>query len=44
MKSTLAFAYIGIPFKRNIVLNSQNDMTPAAFADWVISFGVQVKL
>jgi len=44
MRSALVFAYVGLPFKRNIVLNSQNDMTPAAFADWVISFGLQVKL
>ena len=44
MKNTLAFAYIGIPFKRNIVQNTENDMTPAGFADCVISFGVQFKL
>jgi hypothetical protein len=44
MKTAMAFVYIGIPFKRNIIQNSQNDMTPAAFADWIISFGVQFKL
>jgi len=44
MKGALAFIYIGVPFKRNIVLNTQNDMTPAAFADWVLSAGLQVKL
>ena len=44
MKNTLAFAYIGVPFNRNIVQNTENDMTPAGFADCVISFGVQFKL
>ena len=44
MKSVLAFVNVGIPFKRNIVLNKQNDMTPAAFADWVLSAGIQFKL
>ena len=44
MKSVLAFVYVGIPFKRNIVQNTQNDMTPAAFANWVLSAGIQFKL
>jgi len=44
MKSSQLFVYMGIPFKRNIIQNTQNDMTPAAFADWVVSFGVQFKL
>jgi len=44
MKSSQLFVYMGIPFKRNIIQNTQNDMTPAAFADWVISFGAQFKL
>jgi len=44
MKTAMAFVYMGIPFKRNIIQNSQNDMTPAAFADWIISFGVQFRL
>jgi len=44
MKNAQVFAYMGIPFKRNIIQNAQNDMTPAAFADWIISFGVQFKL
>jgi len=44
MKGMLAFIYIGVPVKRNIVLNTQNDMTPAAFADWVLSAGLQFKL
>ncbi|HET6994053.1 MAG TPA: hypothetical protein VFI06_03675 [Chitinophagaceae bacterium] len=44
MKTAIVFAYLGLPFKRNIVQNNQNDMTPAAFADWVISFGAQFRL
>jgi hypothetical protein len=44
MKNTLIFVNIGIPFYRNIVQNAQNDMTPAGFADCVISFGAQFKL
>jgi hypothetical protein len=44
LKNALAYAYVGIPFERNIMLTKQNDMTPAGFADWVISFGIQFKL
>ena len=44
MKNTLAFANIGIPFKRDIKQNTQNDLTPAGFADCIISFGLQFKL
>ena len=44
LKNCQLFAYMGIPFKRNIIQNAQNDMTPAAFADWIISFGAQFKL
>lgn len=44
MKNSFAFAYIGIPFDRYIKQNTQNDMTPAGFADVVVSFGVQFKL
>jgi len=44
MKNTLAFVSAGIPFSRKIVLNAQNDMTPAAFAKVLWSFGVQFKL
>jgi hypothetical protein len=44
MKNALAFVYIGVPFKRNIVQNTQNDMTPAGFANCVFSFGAQFKL
>jgi hypothetical protein len=44
MKGSQLFVYMGIPFKRKIEQNKQNDMTPAAFADWVVSFGVQFKL
>lgn len=44
MKGTLVFANFGIPFKRNIVQNTENNMTPAGFADWVVYFGTQFKL
>jgi len=44
MKKTLVFVYVGIPFKRNIVQNTQNNMTPAGFANYLVSFGVQFKL
>jgi hypothetical protein len=44
MKKTLAFVYIGIPFKRNIVQNTENNKTPAGFADCVVTFGAQFKL
>jgi hypothetical protein len=44
IKGLLSFVTVGIPVERKIVLNAQNDMTPAAFADWVLSFGVQFKL
>ena len=44
MKNAFVFGTVGIPFKRNIILNKQNDLTPAGFADVVWSFGVQFKL
>jgi hypothetical protein len=44
MKKTLAFVNIGVPFKRNIVQNTENNMTPAGFANCVITFGAQFKL
>jgi hypothetical protein len=44
MNNYLAFIYVGIPFKCNIVQNEQNDMTPAGFANYVFSFGVQLIL
>jgi hypothetical protein len=44
MKNTLAFVNVGIPFKRNIILNKQNDLTPAGFADCIVSFGAQFRL
>ncbi len=43
MKNTLAFVNIGIPFRRNIKQNAQNDLTPAGFADCIFSLGVQFK-
>lgn len=44
MQNTLAFIYVGLPFERNIVQNSQNNMTPAGFANCVFYFGAQFKL
>jgi hypothetical protein len=44
MKKTLAFVYIGIPFKRTIVQNTENNKTPAGFANYLVSFGAQFKL
>ena len=44
MNNSFAFVNVGIPFHRNIILNTQNDMTPAGFADVVWNFGVQFKL
>ena len=44
MKKTLAFVYLGVPFKRNIIQNTENNMTPAGFANYLISFGAQFKL
>ena len=44
VQNTLAFAYVGLPFKRNIVQNSQNNMTPAGFANCLFYFGIQFKL
>jgi len=44
MKKTLVFVNIGLPFKRNIIQNTENNMTPAGFADYLVSFGAQFKL
>jgi len=44
MKNTLVFANIGIPFKRKIEQNTQNDFTPAGFANYIFTAGTQFKL
>ncbi|TMI86009.1 MAG: hypothetical protein E6H10_01250 [Bacteroidetes bacterium] len=44
MERTIAFVYVGLPFKRNIVQNAENNTTPAGFADYLFSFGAQFKL
>ena len=41
MKSILVFGLVGIPVRRNIMQNTQNDMTPAGFADIVYTLGIQ---
>jgi len=44
MKKTLAFVYVGVPFKRNIIQNAENNMTPAGFANYLVSIEAQFKL
>jgi hypothetical protein len=44
MQTILAYAYIGVPFKRTIVQNAQNNSTPAGFANYIFNFGAQFKL
>jgi hypothetical protein len=44
MKSNLIFANAGVPIKRNIVQSTENNMTPAGFANYLFSFGAQFKL
>ena len=43
MNRTILFVNLGFPFKCNIVQNAQNNMTPAAFTNFVASFGASVK-
>jgi hypothetical protein len=44
IKKSFVFVYVGIPFKRNIIQNTENNMTPAGFANYIFSFGAQFKL
>jgi len=44
MQRILAFAYVGVPFKRTIVQNAENNSTPAGFANYIFTFGAQFKL
>ncbi len=44
MKKTLVFVYIAVPFKRNIIQNIENNMTPGGFADYLIFVETQFKL
>jgi hypothetical protein len=44
LKKALAFLYVGIPFKRNIIQNTENNLTPAGFANYIFSFGAQFEL
>ena len=44
MKKTILFANLGFPFKCNIVQNTQNNMTPAGFTNFVLSLGASIKL
>jgi hypothetical protein len=44
MANALAFVNVGVPYKRNIVENQQNNMTPAGFANYIFNFGMQFKL
>jgi hypothetical protein len=42
--SKMVFAFIGVPFKRNIVQSTENNMTPAGFANYLVSLGAQFNL
>jgi hypothetical protein len=44
LKGALVFFNMGFPFRCNIVQNTQNNMTPAGFANFVASFGATFKL
>lgn len=44
MKNSLPFVYVGIPVKRNIKQNAENNMTPAGFANYLFYLGTQFKL
>jgi hypothetical protein len=44
MKNSLAFVYVGIPVKRYIKQNAENNMTPAGFANFLFYLGTQFKL
>jgi hypothetical protein len=44
LKSTSLFVSVGIPFKRNIVQNFENDETPAGFADYLVYAGISFRL
>lgn len=44
MNKALAFVYVALPFHRNILQNSENNLTPAGFANYLVSFGGQFKL
>lgn len=40
----LLYFNLGVPVKRKIILNQQNNMTPAGFADYIFSFGAGFRL
>ncbi|MFL5741173.1 MAG: hypothetical protein ACJ75B_13200 [Flavisolibacter sp.] len=40
----VVFAYVGIPFHRNIEQTTANNMTPAGFANVIFTFGAQFGL
>lgn len=44
MNSGSIFVSIGIPFKRNIIQNTENDETPAGFADYLVYAGISFRL
>ena len=43
-KKALFFVNLGFPFKCNIIQNTQNNMTPAGFTNFVATFGMSFKL
>jgi hypothetical protein len=44
MANVLLFGGVGIPVKRNIIQNYQNNMTPAGFANYVFNLGLSLKM
>ena len=44
IKSNSFFVSIGIPYKRNIIQNAENDETPAGFADYLVYAGITFRL
>ena len=44
LNSASVFVSIGIPFGRNIIQNSENDETPAGFADYLVYAGISFRL
>ena len=44
LSSASMFVSIGIPFQRNIIQNTENDETPAGFADYLVYAGISFRL
>ena len=44
IRNSLVFVYVAVPFKRNMVQNIPNTVSPGGFADYLISTGFQFNL